>query len=621
MGGGQERSGRVQTGRDVKEWRMGRLSRFRRIAAVVFATGAIGAVLSAAASSPSSGATKIQGGTVTFAEPPGAAPNYIFPFDPTTSASVDNASQFQQLMWRPLNWFGTGETAMKIDNSLTLYSSVTYSNNAQTVTVKLKPYKWSDGQPVTSRDVEFAFNLYKYNKAQWSQYSPGEFPDNVSTIATPDASTVVFTLTHAVNQTWFTDNQLGLITPMPQHAWDETAAAGPIGDFDTSAAGAVAVFNFLNAQAQDLSSYATNPLWQVVDGPWKLSAFTSQGDATFVPNPLYSGPVKPTISKFEELPFTDNAAEVNVLRSGNSIDIGYLPLSDLGQKKALAAEGYSLVPWNNLGVDYAIYNLTSPKVGKILSQLYVRQAIQHTENQPEIVQDIYKGYGHETYGPVPLVPTNNLVSSFERTNPYPFSISAATSLLSSHGWKINAGGADVCEKGGAGAGHCGAGIAKGTPLNIQLLYASGSEDLTREVETIQSSASQAGIKLTLKSQPFNDVVSTVDPCPSSCNWQMGLYGGISYSTLPTGDGLFLPGAALNAGSYSDPTNTKNIEATLNNNSPSVFFTYENYLAKQLPWLWMPTPPYQLTMIKTNLKGVAPQNGYLGLTPENYYFTK
>ena len=36
---------------------------------------------------------------------------------------------------------------------------------------------------------------------------------------------------------------------------------------------------------------------------------------------------------------------------------------------------------------------------------------------------------------------------------------------------------------------------------------------------------------------------------------------------------------------------------------------------------MPTPPYQLTMIKSTLKGVDPQNGYLQLTPENYYFTE
>jgi peptide/nickel transport system substrate-binding protein len=581
----------------------------------------LSAVLVTATANPSSGATRVQGGTVTFAEPPGANPSYIFPFDPTTSASINNANEFQALMWRPLNWFGTAETAIKIDNGLTLYKSVTYSDNSTVVTIVLKPYMWSDGQPVTSRDVEFAFDLYKYNKAQWSQYSPGEFPDNVASLSLPNASTIVFTLTHSVSDTWFTDNQLGLITPMPQHVWDKTSATGAIGDYDLTATGAVAVFTFLNAQAMDLTTYATNPLWQVVDGPWKLSAYTTTGEATFVPNPSYSGPVKPTISKFIELPFTSNEAEVNVLRSGNSIDIGYLPESDLGQRAALAGEGYTLVPWLNLGVDYAIYNLTNPKVGPILSQLYVRQAIQHTENQPEIVADIYHGYGFPTYGPIPLEPTNNLVSPFEKTNPYPFSVSDATSLLSSHGWKINAGGIDVCQKAGTAAGDCGKGIAKGAQLNFQLLYSSGSQDLTRSVETIQSAASQAGIKLTLKEQPFNDVVSVVDPCPTSCNWQIGLYGGISYSTLPTGDGLFLPGAALNAGNYADSTNTANIHATLTSNAPSAFFTYENYLAKQLPWLWMPTPPYQLTMIKSDLKGVSPQNGYLYLTPENYYFTK
>ncbi len=600
---------------------MRRFGALRRIAAFASATAVMAAVLITATSVPSSGAIRVKGGTVTFAEPPGAAPNYIFPFDPTTNSSIDNASQFQYLMWRPLNWFGTDETAMQLDKSLTLYSSVTYSNDAKTVTVVLKPYKWSDGDPVTSRDIEFAMDLYKCNKAQWSQYSPGEIPDNVVSMSLPNAQTIVFTLTHSVNETWFTDNELGVITPMPQHAWDKTSAIGPIGNYDLTQAGAVAVFNFLNAQAEDLSTYATNPLWRVVDGPWKLSAFTSQGEATFVPNPNYSGPVKPSISKFIELPFTTNESEVNVLRSGHSIDIGYLPTSDLGQRSALAGEGYQLVPWENLGVDFAIYNLTNPTVGKILSRLYVRQAIQHTENQPEIVNDIYHGYAFPTYGPIPLEPTNNLVSAQERANPYPFSISAATSLLSSHGWKIHAGRVDVCEKPGAGAGHCGAGIAKGAQLSFQLLYPNGNEDLTREVETIQSSASQAGIKLTLKQQPFNDVVSTVEPCPTSCNWQIELDGGISYSTLPTGEGLFLPGAALNAGSYSDSINTANIEATLTSNSSDAFFKYENYLAKELPWLWMPTPVYQLTMIKSTLKGVAPQNGYLVLTPENYYYTK
>jgi hypothetical protein len=53
----------------------------------------LSAVLVTATANPSSGATKVQGGTVTFAEPPGANPSYIFPFDPTTSASVNNANE------------------------------------------------------------------------------------------------------------------------------------------------------------------------------------------------------------------------------------------------------------------------------------------------------------------------------------------------------------------------------------------------------------------------------------------------------------------------------------------------------------------------------------------------
>ncbi|MGH9046905.1 MAG: ABC transporter substrate-binding protein, partial [Acidimicrobiales bacterium] len=381
------------------------------------------------------------------------------------------------------------------------------------------------------------------------------------------------------------------------------------------------VFLFLNAQAMDLSTYATNPLWQVVDGPWKLSAFTVGGEATLVPNPAYSGPVKASISKFVEVPFTTAPAEVKALRTGNSIDIGYLPYADIGLKSALAGEGYSLVPWENLAIDYALYNLVNPKVGKILSQLYVRQAIQHTENQPEMIRDILKGYGSATYGPIPLEPKSDLVSSFERTNPYPFSISDARSLLSSHGWKIHAGGADVCEKPGSGAGECGADIAKGAQLSFQLLYANGGEDLTREVETIQSAASRAGIKISLTRRPFTAVSSTVGPCPASCDWQIAIYGGTSYGALPTGDGLFLPDAALNAGSYSNPTATKDIEAMLKSNNPNAFDNYENYLAEQLPWLWIPTLAYQLTMIKDNLKGVAPQNGYLDLTPENFSFTR
>ena len=52
-----------------------------------------------------------------------------------------------------------------------------------------------------------------------------------------------------------------------------------------------------------------------MDGPWKLSTFRSDGYAQFVPNTRYSG-TKPKLKSFVMEPFTSEAAEFNVLRSG-----------------------------------------------------------------------------------------------------------------------------------------------------------------------------------------------------------------------------------------------------------------------------------------------------------------
>ena len=67
-------------------------------------------------------------------------------------------------------------------------------------------------------------------------------------------------------------------------------------------------------EAGDLGTYATNPLWQIVDGPFRLTAYdATDGGATMVPNTAYSGPVKPSIDKLVLAPFTTDTAEFNVL--------------------------------------------------------------------------------------------------------------------------------------------------------------------------------------------------------------------------------------------------------------------------------------------------------------------
>ena len=75
---------------------------------------------------------------------------------------------------------------------------------------------------------------------------------------------------------------------------------------------------YLYGQANDLDTYARIALWGIVDGPWKLSAFNADGHMTFVPNKSYSGPIKPKLAAFQEVPFTTDAAEYDVLQSPNA---------------------------------------------------------------------------------------------------------------------------------------------------------------------------------------------------------------------------------------------------------------------------------------------------------------
>jgi peptide/nickel transport system substrate-binding protein len=46
-------------------------------------------------------------------------------------------------------------------------------------------------------------------------------------------------------------------------------------------------------------------------------------------------------------------------------------------------------------------------------------------------------------------------------------------------------------------------------------------------------------------------------------------------------------------------------------------TYDDYLAQQLPVVWMPVPDQQLSEINKNLKGASPQSPLFFINPENW----
>ena len=311
------------------------------------------------ASASKSHATKphaIVGGVVKWAEGASAVPNFIFPFTPPAYFSATNGALIDT-MWRPLYWPGSN-TDVNIVPSLSLATIPVYSG--KTVTFHMTGYKWSDGETVTAQDVVFWLNMMKLEYQSYGGWFPGAIPATISSISTPNANTVVMTLNKHVNPQWFTYNNLTIITPLPM-AWDVTAHGQKAGSQSCGTASfnsvdvkmvkgvptpenaiaknCVAVFDFLEQQSgydplnpkkanNSYATYATNPLFQVVDGPFHLTAFNSTGYVAMAPNPKYSGPVKAKIASFEELPFTSDTAEYNAL-VGGKLTIGYIPAQDL----------------------------------------------------------------------------------------------------------------------------------------------------------------------------------------------------------------------------------------------------------------------------------------------------
>jgi peptide/nickel transport system substrate-binding protein len=620
-GGGAGSPGRPSRGKG-RAWR---LLAGVGIAGLVLAACSSGSSTKSTTSTSTSSSTTtgaaVNGGTVTFAEQPATPPNYIFPLMPSSFANSANIGDFQFLLYRPLYWFGMNGVPEVFNPRYSLASRPVYSNGDKTVTITLKNYVWSDGAPVTNRDIEFWVNLVKAERQNWFAYVPGEFPDNIVGMKLVGTKTIVFQLSHAYSPHWFTHNQLSQITPLPQHAWDKTSATGTIGNYDLTTAGARKVYAFLAGQAKDLATYGTNPLWRTVDGPFVLTGYTTEGQATFVPNTHYSGLPKPKIAKLIELPFTTDTAEYNEVEAGQ-ITYGYIPTQDLGQHPS----GYTIAPWYGWQIGFVEMNEHNPKVGPMLSQLYVRQALQHLVNQPGIVASIYRGYAVPDYGPVPIDPTSSLTTAFERKNPYPFSVSATTSLLRAHGWSVHPLGVDTCAKPGTGPGECGAGIPAGAPLTLSMIYPSGVVANTTLAAYLHSTFSEAGI--TLNVAPSANVLGTAVPCTAtqaSCSWQLVDFGSVSWfygnDNYPTGGQLFATGASFNLGGYSNPTVDAQIQATHVNPSVQALYTYEDTIATQLPVLFQPVTPLQVSAIKDNLAGALPQNTILNLNPEKWYFTK
>ena len=608
-----------------------------RLAAVAAVAAAALVAAACSSSSHSSSTTNtsgqvVPGGTVTYADLPASVENWIFPFSTLTYFSVINSQEFQYLMYRPLYWFGGENTTPTVDYGLSVANAPVYTDGGKTVVINLKGYKWSNGETVNAQDVLFWLHMMVAEFSNWAGASPGGIPQNITSMTATGPLQVTLHLNKAYSSLWYTYNELSQITPMPV-AWDVTklgATAGSGGCTTDTAADkykkCAAVYNFLTAQSKATSTYVTSPIWTVIDGPWKLQSFDTAGHVSFVPNPKYSGSPKPKIAVFREIPFTDDSAEYTALKTG-TLSVGYIPAQDLPLKSPTQVlpstnplgSGFTLGANYDYGFAYYLINFKNPTAGPLFKQLYIRQALEYVNDQEGIAKAVWRGYAYPNTGIAPAEPTTNpFLSSAQLENggqgPYPFSIAKATSLLTSHGWKMT-GGVMTCQD----PAKCGAGITAGQQLKFTLDYSTGQAAFTNEVAIYKSDASKAGIQINVVGKTFTEVAG--EAVPSNTSWQGAQYGLWIFAPdyLPTGESLFQTGAGSNGGSYTDPTMDGLINATETSGSISVFHNFANYAAIQLPYIYTPLN-YGVYAANSKLHGVVynPLQTYL---PEYYYFTK
>jgi peptide/nickel transport system substrate-binding protein len=600
------------------------------VGAVALALVAAGCGGSSKSGSGTTGGTKVQGGTATLALPPSTTPNYIFPFTSSAYISVTNSDYLAQLLYRPLYWFGQGSQPV-VNNSISLADPPVFSGN--TVTINLKSYKWSNGTPVTAQNVVFWLNMEAaVGGTDYGAFTG--FPNQVvSGIKATSPTQLTMTMDKPYSHSWFLYNELSQITPMPT-AWDRTAS-GP-SSCTTTIADCAKVYAYLDAQSKSLSSYVSSPLWSIVNGPWKLSAFNADGHITFVPNKSYSGPVKPSLTQFQEVPFTTDTAEYGVLQSGGSskVNVGYIPEENLPTKPANAAvgtnplsgKGYGMHPLPIWGINYYVMNLQSTTAnGPVIKQLYFRQAMAYLMNQAAVIKGPLKGYGSLTVGPVASAPVTQFLSpTGKQGDPFAYNPTKAKSLLTSHGWNVVPQGQTTCKT----PSLCGPGVKAGQTLKFNFPYATGTAWIQAELTQLQSNALALGVKLNLEPKPFNQVTAigagncVVAKIP--CNWDMVDWGGgwsFAPDYLPTGETLFKCGAIANSGGYCDTNNDALIGSTLTSNANQAMYSWQDYLATKLPLQWQPNADYAVYEIDNTLKGVWPMSPTLTLTPENWYFTK
>ncbi|HET8976511.1 MAG TPA: ABC transporter substrate-binding protein [Solirubrobacteraceae bacterium] len=570
-----------------------------------------------------------RGGTIAVGQLAGQTPSDILPLIDSASCTTPTLN-FVGDLYIPL-YAGPSGSTPAINERLSAAEPPSYSDGDRTVTIRLKPgLRWSDGKPVQAQDVVFSLDLLqaalRETPENWCQYSPGAFPENLAGVTTVGTSTLVLHLTHPVNPAWFTANQLqdtgAGIYPLPSEDWNVDSPAGQhVTDWATNPADAQRIYDYLHQQGTDRVTFATNPLWKVIDGPFGLESFSpADGAYALVPNRSYG--LRPRArDAVVARTYATPAARLRALETG-AVQIAPLDWSQLGAIPGLRRRGISVFGGPGWGWFGAVINFRdqTDHFGSVIALPYVRRALAELVDQTTIIRRVYHGWAVPAHGPAPVWPRSPYLTAAATRAPWPYHPAAAVATLRAHGWRVRPGGETTCRRPGTGPGECGPGVPAGTPIRFVWANVGGSSVGALESAIFAADARRfAGVDVRFVTGSFSFLTAEFnDQNPAAAahvnDWGANNFGGVDTDYYPTQEGLLGLGGSLNLGGYADAVATRLMAASVTSPNPRAVSAEVVHLSRSYPVLYLPDQDW-IVAVSRRLGG--PPAAFRAMTQQQY----
>ena len=387
--------------------------------------------------------------------------------NPLTSYSTESM-QITNLIYEPLIGYDTD-----LNFVYKLAKSFEYSNDSKTITYHLQEgVDWQDGEPFTSDDVAFTYNLIKDE----SLGEAAQFLEHLDSVETPDEVTVVFNFT--APQAF---NCAPAIPILPEHIWDEMSAA-------------------------DIEAYANDE--PIGTGAFKFVEWVQGASITLERNEDYYGN-QPGPSKIIYILYGNEDVLVQALRAG---EVDIIPEASptlweslVGEEniKAVSLDSFS---FHQIGInmDTSGNSLGNP----MLLDKEVRKALNFIADRQKITDIVIAGHGSP--GSV-LIPDGLKEWQYQVTDEEKMdgNIEEAKAVLEAAGY-IDIDGDGIREK-------------DGKKMDFRIMASEGTPVDVRAAQLFRDSAKEAGINITLTAMDENTMGGLIYDSDSP-DWDLYVWG-------------------------------------------------------------------------------------------------